>query len=189
MLRKSRTTVIFCILVILYPVLAFSADPGGGFACVRGEPEPLFSRDNPRIKSHSFSLQSTTEATENVVSLSGDRIIILNVGCEYYINAFRYESATIPARESSARYWGAEAAKALRKIQALRPSAVFDLTKAAETLEKLVKEQEAPSFDAEIPVEGDGTEFLQTRVILRGGGLIPGQAGGYVEFKLVKGPL
>lgn len=158
-------------------------------ACVRGEPEPFFAGNNPQIKSHTFVLRSATEATEKVVLLSGDRIIILNGGCEYYVNSFRYESAKILPKDPSATYWGAEAAKALRKLQALRPSVVFDLTKGAEVLEKLVKKPGKLSLDAEIPVEGDGTEFLQTRVVLKGGGLLQGQAGGYVAFDLVKGPL
>jgi len=189
MLRKSHVTLIFCILFTIYPFHSFPADKGVESPCVRGEPEPLFSGNSPRIKSHTFALRSRAEATEEVVTSSGDRIIILNGGCEYYVNSFRYESATISGRDSSAIYWGIEAAKALRKLQAMRPSVVFDLTKAAETLEKLVSEPGKLSLDSEIPVEGDGIEFLQTRLTLRGGGLLQGQPGGYVEFDLVKGPL
>ncbi|RII28433.1 MAG: hypothetical protein CXR31_00680 [Geobacter sp.] len=115
--------------------------------------------------------------------------MILNDGCEYYVNSFRYESADILGQDSSANYWGAEAAKALRMLQSLGASVVFDLTKTAEMLEKLVKEPGKLSLDSEIPVEGDGIDFLQTQVILKGGGLLQGQAGGYVVFDLVKGPL
>jgi len=189
MLKKSQTTFILCILVTIIPFQSFSAGPAVESACVRGEPEPLFAKNNPQLKSHSFALRSSTEATEEVVLLSGDRIIILNGGCEYYVNSFRYESAQILARDTSATYWAAETAKALKKLQALRPAVVFDLTKGAEALEKLAKEPGKLSLDAEIPVEGDGTEFLQTRVILKSGGLLQGQAGGYVAFDLVKGPL
>lgn len=189
MFRKAHATVIFCILATLYPLPTFPAEADAGFACVRGEPEPLFTGNNPGIKSHSFVRHAKTEATEEVVFLSGDRIIILNGGCEYYLNSFRYESVQIRAGDSSARHWGAEAAQALRKLQALRPSLVFDLAKAVGTLEKLMREPGKLSLDEEIPVEGDGTEFLQTRVVLKGGGLLPGQAGGYVAFDLVKGPL
>ncbi len=121
--------------------------------------------------------------------MTGDRIIILNGGCEYYVNSFRYESAKIVPKDSSATYWGAETAKALRKLQALRPDVVFDLTRAAATLEKLAKEPGKLSLDSEIPVEGDGTEFLQTRLVLKGGGRLQGQIGGYVAFDLIKGPL
>lgn len=113
----------------------------------------------------------------------------MNGGCEYYVNSFRYESAEISASKTSVNSWGSETAKALRKMHALGLSEVFDLIKAAETLEKLVKEPGELFLDAEIPVEGDGTDFLQTRVVLKGGGLLQGQAGGYVAFDLVKGPL
>jgi hypothetical protein len=116
-------------------------------------------------------------------------MVILNGGCEYYVNSFRYESVEIGAGDSSAMHWGREAAKALRKLQVLRPSVVFDFAKAAETLERLVREPGKLLLDEEIPVAGDGTEFLQTRIFLKGGGLLPGQAGGYVAFDLLKGPL
>ena len=189
MFKKSHIAFIFCILFTIYPFHSSPADQGVEPGCVRGEPEPLFSRTNPQIKSHSFARESSTEATEEIVSLSGDRIITLNGGCEYYVNSFRYESAGIQARDHTAVYWGAETAKALRKLQALRPSLPFDLTKVAEALEKLVKERGTLSVETEIPVEGDGTDFLQTRVVLKGGGILQGKAGGYVAFDLVKGPL
>ncbi|MBI1920333.1 MAG: hypothetical protein HYS23_04535 [Geobacter sp.] len=188
-MQLNRTAFIFCILTTLYPLQSLAADLGDKSICVRGEPEPLLSGNNSKIKSHSFTLQSRTEAIEEIVSLFGDRVITMNGGCEYYVNAFRYESAEISAGNASVTHWGLEAAKALRKMHALGLSGVFDLVKAAETLEKLVREPGKLLLDAEIPVEGDGTDFLQTRVVLRGGGLLPGQAGGYVAFDLVKGPL
>jgi len=187
--KLNNIAYIFCILTTMCPLQSLSADLGAESECVRGEPEPLYSRKNSKIKSHSFTLRSRTEAIENIVSLSGDRVIIMHGGCEYYVNSFRYESDEISASNPSAPYWGAEAAKALRRLHALGLTGVFDYVKAAETLEKLINEPEHLSFDSEIPVEGDGTDFLQTRVVLKGGGRLQGQTGGYVAFELLKGPL
>lgn len=188
MFRKTPSALIFCSLLALLSPPASAAGTNTEAACVRGEPEPLFAASHPQLKSHTFTLQSGTEATEEVVTLSGDRIVILNGGCEYYVNVFRYESGQISVDDASAAFWGTEAVKALRKLQTLRPSSPFDLDKTVVTLEKLLKEPEKLALDAEIPVEGDGSEFLQTRLILKGGGRLQ-EEGGYVAFELVKGPL
>ena len=70
------------------------------------------------------------------------------------------------------------------------PNIVFDLDKAANTLEAKVINNKGLSFAHEpYPVEGDGIDFLQTQVFIKSGGTLKGKPIGYVEFELMKGPL
>ncbi len=80
-----------------------------------------------------------------------------------------------------------EAVPLLRKLHKLKADSIFDLGLAANTLEKAILQPNTPTFDEQFPVEGDGTDFLQTQVKIDSAGR-NGKAG-FIEISLLKGPL
>jgi hypothetical protein len=158
--------------------------------CIRAVPEPLFDKRMTKVKSAKFQPKTNEEeAKEEVVFASGDRLSIINWGCEYFVNTFRYESKSMSVSPENIKDVFMKTAKTLRKLEGYNPNIVFDLGKAAETLDKAVKEGKDISFEAWYPVEGDGLYFFQTRVVVKGGGPLEKEEGSYVEFELLKGPL
>jgi hypothetical protein len=157
---------------------------------MRAVPEPLFDKKMTMVKTEKFQPKTKEgEAKEEVVFTSGDRLSIINWGCEYFVNTFRYESKSVSVSPGNIKDVFMKTAKTLRKLEGYNPNIIFDLGKAAETLDKVVKEGKDISFDAWYPVEGDGRYFFQTRVVVKGGGPLEKEEGSYVEFELFKGPL
>lgn len=156
--------------------------------CVRGGPEPLFSGQSPDVKGHEFTRTSSHEADESVLFASGDRLVIRNWGCEYFVNTFRFESKSIEGHKSSPPYWHKVAAHALRTLAASEPDIVFDLKLAARTLEIKVSNSIELKLDDPYPVEGDGTDFLQSHVAVKASGKTD-KGVGFVVVELSKGPL
>ncbi|MGA1876129.1 MAG: hypothetical protein ACMUIA_11030 [bacterium] len=193
---KSKSNMEIKILKILLSILIVSiivpasVAAGQDEQCVRGEPEPMFRRENPRIKEHSFHLKSSHEAGEEVLFDSGDLLFIENGGCEYFVNIFRYESESFQGEESNIRSWFQKSVDVLKILAEAEPHTVFDFRKAAATLGSKIGSSSDLTFDhMPYPVENDGSEFLQTQVVVLKGGMIPEKASGFVEFKLFKGPL
>jgi len=155
--------------------------------CMRGKPYPVFSKDLPELHNRRFSLKSAHEANERVQLKSGESIRIHHWGCEYYMITFRVESAGILKAGMSKSAAFKEAVLLLRKLQQLKADSVFNLGLAANTLEKAILQPTDLSFDEQFPVEGDGTDFLQTQVKVDSAGRI-GKAG-FIEISLLKGPL
>ena len=183
-------SVIFSLFLIITPSILLGADQPADPDCPRDQPGPVYSLKSPGVKSHLFKKTSSFEAEEEVIFVSGDRLLIKNWGCEYYVNSFYYESKNIKADSASTAYWHTKSAEILRLLARSRPDTVFDLKKAADTLEIKAKGGKGFRFDHEpYPVEGDGTDFLQTMVTVKKGGNLPGKDMGFVEFELMKGPL
>ena len=125
--------------------------------CMRAVPEPLFDKKMTMVKTTKFQpATKEEEAKEEVVFTSGDRLSIINWGCEYFVNTFRYESKSVSVSPGNIKDVFMRTAKTLRKLEGYNPNIIFDLGKAAETLDKVVKEGKDISFDAWYPVEGDG---------------------------------
>jgi hypothetical protein len=174
---------------VLAAVLALPPVPGDGAdECVRGEPEAMFPNRVATIRSTAFHPVSSHEATEEVVFAGGERLRIRNWGCEYFVLTFRYESKALIA-SGDGRAWHQRAAEVLERLARLKPRAPFDLPLAARQLRKALRTPAALPLEQEIDVEGDGVEFLQARVSVKGGGALAGGGRGYVEFQLAKGPL
>lgn len=175
------------LVISLLAVPGASAEEGG---CVRGEPEALFEQSSPGVEKHSFNRRSSHEADEEVVFESGDVLRIRNWGCEYFVNTFHYESGSFQGNESDIPYWFRKAAEVLSVMARAKPNAIFDLQRAAATVESRISDGSKLGFDhPPYAVEGDGTDFLQTRVVVKNGHPPKGGKLGFVEFELMKGPL
>lgn len=190
---KYLKPVIFLISIsVLLPLSARAEESKEGTYenCIRAVPEPLFDKKMTMVKTTKFQPKTKDEeAKEEVVFTSGDRLFIINWGCEYFVNTFRYESESMSVSPENIKDVFMKAAKTLRKLEGYNPNVVFDLGKAAETLDKVAKEGKNISLKAWYPVEGDGLYFFQTRVVVKGGGPLEKGEGSYVEFELLKGPL
>ena len=155
--------------------------------CMRGKPYPVFSKNLPELRSRQFSLKSVHEANERIQLKSGESIRIHHWGCEYYVITFRFESADILKAGMSKSAAFKEAVPLLRKLQQLKADSVFDLGLAASTLEKAILQPNDLAFGEQFPVEGDGTDFLQTQVKIDSAGR--NDKVGFIEVSLLKGPL
>jgi hypothetical protein len=178
------TRAIVFAVVLVMPAISAKA----GADCVRHVPVPVFPKKVATMRSTAFHPVSGNEANEEVVFATGERLKIRNWGCESFVMTFRYESKTLPA-SGDGRAWYERAAEVLERISRLEPQTPFDLPLAARQLRKALRTPAALRLEEDIEVEGDGVEFLQTRVSVKGGGALEGGGGGYVEFQLAKGPL
>ena len=115
---------------------------------------------------------SPIAAVETHVLKGGANITIIQSGCEYYLASIRFVS---PHKISIA--------DALRELRRLGAKPVFDLSKA----ERAIRRHPNLALQTELPIPGDGTEFLQTQLIITRVGTTGD--GHFVEFQLSKGPL
>jgi hypothetical protein len=159
-MKKLICGILLFIVHGLLPLGLFGADQEDSI-CVRGEPEPLYTMKSPGVKAHSFKKRSSHEAEEEITFKSGDKVRINNWGCEYFVNTFYYESKSIKGNNSDMTYWFKKSAEILKVLSRSNPNIVFDLEKAANTLEAKVINNKGLSFAHEpYPVEGDGIDFF-----------------------------
>jgi hypothetical protein len=175
------------LICLICTFLLGAASAAAEETCPRGEPEALFQ--GKEVKSEIFTPVSNHEANEEVVFNSGDRLLIRNWGCEYFVIFYRYESAKLLVKSGDTFGVFKKSVELLQKIAAFRPNSVFDDMKAAETLDKMITEGKELTLGQSYPVEGDGFDFLQTRVVVKGGGSLKNGRGGFIEIELGKGPL
>lgn len=84
--------------------------------CVRGQAEPVIIKTVfPNTK---FILQSDSlTAIETVEFENGDKLIIRNWGCEYYVLTFRFETSRYIADTTAMKYWYVAACKIMKDIK------------------------------------------------------------------------
>jgi hypothetical protein len=72
--------------------------------CIRGQAEPIIQRDDyPNTK---FTLQQDSlTAIETVNFDNGDKLVINNWGCEYYVLTFRFETTKFQEDTTNLEYW------------------------------------------------------------------------------------
>lgn len=162
---------------------------GYGMECVRGDPKPWFGAKTKSKKSNHYTNISSTEALEALVTRDGDTLTIFNGGCEYYVIALRYEFSEKAHDKKDRRWWFGKAAKSLLRAYELGADSVFDLKKSAQTINRIANDKMVVKEIAEVPVEGDGSDFLQTRISITNYGQLPQESGSFVELELFKGPL
>ena len=75
-----------------------------GNDCVRGQAEPVIQKED--YPNTTFILQADSlTAIETVTFENGDRLIIRNWGCEYYVLTFRFETTKFQQDTSNLEYW------------------------------------------------------------------------------------
>jgi hypothetical protein len=180
----TRLRLLLPIAAFIFPALGHCAEDGE--ACVRGEPAPVFPAAQAGITSHSFNAVSSHEARERVELASGVSVAIHHQGCEYFVTTFRFEGAGILKGGASSKASYQAAAELLRQLGRMKADPGFDLALAAATLEQASRG--APlEFEQELPVAGDGTDFLQSQVKVDNAGRK--SKVGFVQVTLFKGPL
>jgi len=155
--------------------------------CLRGKPYPVFSKAQGGIRSRHFSLRRDGEAEEVINFKSGHLIKIRHWGCEYYVITIRIESKKILREGTSKKCAFIDAIASLRLLHKFKADSVFDFPLAIKTLEKALQNDAALEFEQEFPVEGDGIDFLQTRVKIDAAGRDSDH--GFIEITFLKGPL
>jgi len=153
--------------------------------CMRGDAEPWFRVSaQSDLSGYKFSRASRTESLESFRDSSLGTVSIRNSGCEYFTVTIRIERPTITGDQSLALTME-EAEKALQRLTHLKAHCPFSLQKAAMTFHRATKTGTTaggPEGDG-IPVQGDGADFLQTKV------KISSRGQGFFEVELSKGPL
>lgn len=172
-----------------YRKLFSDSKPGYKMECVRGEPKPWFEVKTKSEKSKYYKKISETEALEALVTRDGDSLTIFNGGCEYYVIAIRYEFPEKAHDKKDSRWWFPKTVKALLRARELGADSVFDLRKSAQTINRVASDKKVVTDIVEEPVEGEGTDFLQTRISITNYGSLPQQSGSFVELELFTGPL
>jgi hypothetical protein len=72
--------------------------------CTRGTPEPVVKKDI--FPKTTFKLQTDSlTAYETVDFDNGDKLIIENAGCEYYVLTFRFETTRFQNDTTNSKYW------------------------------------------------------------------------------------
>lgn len=72
--------------------------------CIRGQAEPVIQKED--YPNTTFVLQpDSISAIETVVFNNGDRLIIRNWGCEYYVLTFRFETSKFQQDTANLEYW------------------------------------------------------------------------------------
>ena len=85
------------------------------FDCVRGQAEPIVKRDI--FPYGNFELQSDSlTAIETIEFDNGERVVIKNWGCEYYVLSFRFETSKYDADTSALKYWYVNSSKLMTEI-------------------------------------------------------------------------
>lgn len=84
------------------------------FECTRGQAEPIVR--NKYFPKTTFVLQpDSLTAIETVRFTNGDKLVVTNWGCEYYVLTFRFETARFKADTLNLKYWYAAAGKLINK--------------------------------------------------------------------------
>jgi hypothetical protein len=177
-IRKVTKPGLLALLVLLLLVpTARGAQEINEEECIRAEAARWVDEKHAEVESASFTRHSLLTSTERVVLRSREVLTVKHGGCEYYSVTVRHEFRGKVHGKPGPAYWFTRGL--------LLEETVFDLKADAAALIKEAGKE--PKLRWEYPVEGDGTSFLQTRVVLDEAGATEG--GGFVEVQLYKGPL
>lgn len=106
--------------------------------CVRGQAEPILKKNkfpNSLFKINDDGL-SGTETTD---LRDGDKLIITNGGCEYYVLVFRFETSRFQRDTTDINFWASKIVDFMIQIQDGVDSPI-DLEKGTMTLRDFIKE-------------------------------------------------
>jgi len=84
--------------------------------CIRGQAEPVIKK--AIYPNSSFKLNSDNHTgTETIELKNGDRLVINNWGCEYYVLTFRFETLRFSADTTDIMYWLDKAVVLMTEIE------------------------------------------------------------------------
>lgn len=118
--------------------------------CMRGQAEPIIKKE--AYSNTTFVLQADSlTAIETVEFSNGDKLIIHNWGCEYYVLTFRFETSRFRADTTSMKYWYVNSAKLMNEIKNNIEAGV-DIEEGVEALNKYIS---ANAFNLKLNKEID----------------------------------
>ena len=91
-------------------------EPSQDFDCVRGQAEPIVIKDI--YPNNTFTVQpDSLTAIETIELDNGDKVIIKNWGCEYYVLSFQFETSKYKADTTAMKYWYVNSCKLMDEIK------------------------------------------------------------------------
>ena len=128
----------------------------GGISCVRDVPQPIIKKGE--FSKTSFDLQKDKQiGIETTDFENGDKLIIKNWGCDYYVLTFRFETSRFQSELTNIPFWYKRAVTLLNEVNK-KMDAPIDIIKGTERLMNQI-EEEVPNgyqnllFDKELDFE------------------------------------
>lgn len=105
--------------------------------CIRGQAEPILKKDTYPNSTFKINEDGLT-GTETVDLPSGDKLVITNGGCEYYVLTFRFETSRFEADTTDVNFWSSKIVDLMNEITD-GIDAPIDLKKGTQTLSEHIK--------------------------------------------------
>jgi hypothetical protein len=91
-------------------------EPNQDFNCVRGQAEPIVIKEI--YPNTTFTVQpDSLTAIETIELDNGEKVIIKNWGCEYYVLSFQFETSKYNADITAMKYWYIISYKLMNEIK------------------------------------------------------------------------
>lgn len=173
-------------------ILAMSSASVWADDCIRGLPEPAF-KVGGEIRSDRFTRLKGTQAREQVVFKSGEKLTLEHGGCNYYVVGLRYEGQNLLGSDRSPLGVFKASAKYLRQLAKLKPNLSIGLDETATKLDLLVAQSgkagaSKVGFWYAYHVSGEAG-LIETRVIVKGAGRTPDGKRDYIDLEVSIGEL
>jgi hypothetical protein len=105
--------------------------------CIRGQAEPILKKD--KFPNSSFKInEDGLSGTETTDLKNGDKLIIINGGCEYYVLAFRFETSRFQGDTTDINFWASKIVDFMTEISD-GIDAPIDLKKGTKALNEYIK--------------------------------------------------
>jgi hypothetical protein len=150
--------------------------------CIRGEPAPTLTGQNPNIVFKDFKLNGTS-GIERAVMYSGDSLIIENSGCEVFTLTYTLKSSTITATPSDMPFWFNKVSDLLLALQDSDVPLDF---KNASAVIKTLSGKSGIAKAKEYSLNNDTGNMSEKFQLLATGKL---KKGAYMKFRLTTKPI
>jgi hypothetical protein len=105
--------------------------------CIRGQAVPILKKD--KYPNSSFKInEDGLSGTETTDLSEGDKLIIINGGCEYYVLIFRFETSRFQGDTTDINYWSSKIVDLMNGISD-GVDAPINLKKGTMTLSEYIK--------------------------------------------------
>lgn len=121
--------------------------------CIRGQAESVINKSV--YPNASFKLNSDNHTgTESIELVNGEKLIINNWGCEYFVLTFRFETERFHADTTDIKYWLDKAVSLMREIEK-GLDAPLDIKGGTLATENFLKEKKEYNLGDEIVYDDD----------------------------------